>query len=234
MDKSALKPIVTVVNRWLTFQELCHRTPLFSEAYLGQPIGEFLLSNYRTGRFEPELNHPTLNSPRRGRPNQLDYALFSPGQNALVTAIECKWITSRVYPKQLILDDLLRLECVRFTGRHVTRYFLVAGSTNHFDRNFRDAEINVGGGRAPFAPELLPFKYGANSKKSVSVLNAPAGLRKYFKEFEDGYSTELPKTFKTELVARSRSSAIATYLWQISSVPNRSLFSPRKEWSGAA
>jgi len=230
METESLKSIVRAVNRWLTYQHLCRRSPLFSEAYLGQPIGEFLLSNY-AGRFQPEFNHPTLNAGRPGRPNQLDYALFSPQQDQLVTAIECKWITDRHYPKQLILDDVLRLECVRFVGRHVKRYFLVAGAASHFVEHFRKPEINLGAGqgRVPFAEQLLPFSR-SGIKQNVSVVNADSGMRKYYRRFEEAYGVELPKTFTSALIARTISAGIAVYLWQVGSVKNRAVFSPADAW----
>jgi hypothetical protein len=228
MNRNAIRPLVQAVNLWLSFQDLCGRSRLFSEAYLSQPIGEFLLSNYR-GKFEPETNHPTLRHTGRGRPNQIDYALFSPEQETMVTAVECKWITSRAYPKQLLVDDILRLECVRVPGRHVTRFFLVAGNASSFNTHFVNLRFNSGGQRHDFTTQLLSFDE-QHPEKSVSAFNGDL-LKDYYLTFEKNYSEQVPKTFLTHLVSCSSIGDVAVYLWEIQSVRNRRLFSPKTKWT---
>ena len=223
MDERELANIAMAVNRWLSYQILCGREALLSEAYLGYPLAEYLI-NRHTGKFETEENHPVLNNPRPGRPKQIDYVLLTKTKKAIEVAIECKWITTSSYDKQRILNDILRLECVRVDGRHVGRFLLVAGRKDDFDKNFKELQFNIGGGREKFTKALLSFS-SKKPSKSVKPVSA-AKFSDYYRRFAASFNSSVPRSFKTTLVSRKTADNIAVCIWQISSVSNRRVFSP--------
>ena len=132
MTEAQVKNLAKAVGRWLAFQVLCGRDVLLSESYLSQPLAEFLL-HHHSGTLATERRHPGLQRGGRGRPRQVDFVLLSRDAEAAEAVIEAKWVTDRPYPKQAVVDDLLRLECFREGGRHVRRYFLVAGKNVTFE-----------------------------------------------------------------------------------------------------
>src|SRR5215210_9372508 len=76
-----------------------------------------------------------------------------------LAAIEAKWISNQATSKQRLLDDVLRLECVRNEdGQAMTRFFIVAGRTNHIEKNFLDLKINASKKRIPFLTPLLSLE----------------------------------------------------------------------------
>jgi hypothetical protein len=227
MTDADLRRMAKAVNRWLSFQVLCGRQTLFSESYLCQPLAEFLL-HHHNGQLETEFVHPQLNHGRRGRPRQVDFVLLSPQTNAVDTVIESKWIADRQYSKQAIVDDLLRLECFRQEGRHVRRYFLVAGKHAHFNENFATTEMNADGARHPFARHLLSFDIGARDR-DIKILKCEAFRRSYYKDFSRAYSVEIPRGFHTSLLSARHNDRIDVFLWKVESRRNRRTFDPAAE-----
>ena len=228
MQDADLKLLVRAVHRWLSFQRMCGRSMMFSESYLTQPIAEFV-STHHSGIIVPELNHPQFAKSVVGRPKQVDFALLTRHSDKIECVIESKWVRDESYSKQAILDDLLRLECFRDKG-HVRRYFLAAGLRQHFERNFLNLRYRDGVD-LPFLTELLNPVLGSKTK-TVYVQSAQGNLRRFYRKFQSAYEVELPKTFRTKLVARSRIDGIAVYLWQIESVQNRRTFDTT-DWRNA-
>lgn len=221
------RQLVRAVRYWLSFQYVCGRDALFSEGYLDQPIGEYLMGHYGA-RVSPEHNHPALHANTPGRPRQIDFVALSKDRKRIEFAIEAKWITDTPYPRQAIMDDLLRLECVRDpSGQHVARYFLVAGTKQHVKTNFTLLEYNDAR-RYGFTKTLLSFQR-ESSERAVEVFDAPGGLRKFYRKFHKHYDVEMPQRFKTTLVCRSTGDVCA-YLWKISSNRNRATFVPDEDW----
>ena len=99
---------------------------LLSKSYLGQPVAEYLIHRH-SGELKTEVDHPVLQTPGHGRPRQIDYALLTRDKTYIEVAIECKWIAETPYSKQRIINDLLRLECIRVERRQVKRFLLIAG-----------------------------------------------------------------------------------------------------------
>lgn len=228
MNRDVLRPVAYAVARWLSFQDLCRRSDLFSEAYLSQPIGEYLMSNYK-GRLQPESDHPNLQPNSMGRPKQLDYTCWSPESKVMVMAMECKWIGPSAYSKQALFDDILRLEVLRTGKGHVGRYFLVAGTIENFRKNFEQLNFQEDGKRQSFSEHFLSFSKSSRDR-SVSWTKGKQ-FRRYYRQFEKSYAVELPKTFKTRLVAMTFSGSIKVALWEVSSVKNRSTFSALDTWT---
>jgi predicted HicB family RNase H-like nuclease len=228
MDVSELPNIAKAVNRWLSYQILCGREALLSESYLGHLVAEYLIHKH-SGQFEAEVDHPVLNQPRPGRPKQIDYVLRTRDNHVMEMAIECKWISGTPYDRQRILNDILRLECVRVPDRHVKRFLLVAGSEEDFEKNFRGLKVNVGGKRAAFTTTFLPFLQKAGDVV-ISSYDCQERFREFYKSFSSSFNAGVPKSFKTRLVGKRTADEISVCIWQISSVSHRATFSPEVEW----
>jgi hypothetical protein len=157
----------------------------------------------------------------------VDFALLTPNSSAVETVIEAKWVRDKPYPKQAIIDDLLRLECFRKGEGHVNRYFLIAGLRVNLESNFLRARYRDGIDR-PFTTEFLNPTRGAGSK-TVEVFSIQGNLRGFYRKFASEYGVELPTKFRTTLIARSRIDRLAVYLWKIGSMQKRSTFNPVQE-----
>lgn len=210
-----------VIRHWLSFQVLCGREALLSESYMAQPIGEFLIGHFGK-RLSPEHNHPAY-AGRVGRPRQVDFAILS-GDRRIQGVIETKWVGSRALSKSEIVEDLLRLEAFRDpSDQHVKRYFVVAGLRTHFCDYF--ANLTRTRKRLPFTTRFLSFK--KVKKKVVDIEGAPTSMwTSYFKPYESAYGEELPKRFKTELIASSQGSprlaySTSVFIWRVESNRNR-------------
>lgn len=226
LQDDAAKRMAAAVQLWLDFQILCQREMLLSEAYLAQPAGEFLRSHH-TGGIRAEWNHPNIQSPGRGRPRQIDYALFSRDKNRPVTAIEAKWITDAPTSKQRLLDDVLRLECVRNDGQGMTRYFLMAGRADHIQKNCLELQINAGGERQSFVDQILPLN---TTPQTTQVKKCDEPWRRFYRSFQDSYKVELPTSYKTQLVTDKQGTYVRVLVWRITSPQNRRTFSPADLW----
>jgi len=216
---------------WLDYQILCGRRMLLCESYLAQPIGEVLRVEH-TGDVHAEFNHPIITSPSRGRPRQVDYVLCGANAGNLVAGLEVKWAADTALSKQRIVDDLLRLECLKHSATHnqsADRYFLVAGSLTNFQGSFLDLMSNSGGGRSAFLPYFLDTKPGW---KAIDVQSLPTFLRKYFISFEASYRVESPKKLRTRLVKDQSSTGFRAMLWEVDSGSGqRTTFSATTLWS---
>jgi hypothetical protein len=212
----------SAVLHWLCFQALCGRSPLLSEHYLSQPIGEFLL-HHHSGDLNSELDHPNLNEAgRRGRPRQIDFCLSSRDRNRITAAFELKWVSEGAFDKQRIVDDLLRLEALRIPeGQHVHRYFLVAGKEQHFEDSFKNSQANLGdgGGRVQFFPEFLNFSVDDDLTVVTSDLGAPQ--RAACNEFARYYQSPLPRRFITSRVIGQTMNGFTVYVWRVRSTKRR-------------
>lgn len=229
MDATEFPNLAKAVNRWLSYQLLCGRGALLSEAYLGHPMAEFLIHRH-SGQFETEEDHPVLNSPGPGRPRQIDYVLLTRDAGDLEIAIECKWVSERPYDKQRIVNDILRLECVRIAGRHVKRYFLVAGLRDDFESNFAALNINTGRARVAFTKHFLSLSM-KHPDRTVEARDGPVHFRKFYDAFASDFNSEVPKALKTSLVGKRTADDITVCVWQISSHPNRAPFVPSEQWA---
>jgi len=188
---------------------------------LTQPVAEFISANH-SGRIKPEHTHPTFATLSPGRPKQVDFALLTKNKESIETVIECKWASDSAMPKQAIVDDILRLECYRDPDRQVSRYFLVAGSQEHFEANFRDLKYRDGSDQ-PFTKLLLSFDR-RNPRSTLDVFGSSGGFRKYFRSFNDEYRQAVPKTVDTELVSSTTADKICVFMWRVNSAKNRKAF----------
>lgn len=234
------RKLADAVQSWLDFQILCDRDALLSEAYLAQPVGEFLISHH-TGETDAEVNHPSLPRSKRGRSRQVDYVLRSKDNGTLVSAIEAKWVRSRTVSRQRIVDDVLRLESLRNdSDRSAYRYFVVAGRSRNIEKKFLDLGYNTGNGnRKNFVDQILPISE-TDTDKHVRIDDAGDGIRKYYQRYAERYSTKstqvlVPKSYKTTLIAdmtepdstNGSGRKARVMIWRIKSVRGRSEMSLR-------
>lgn len=224
--------VTAATAAWLDYQVICGRQMLLSESYLAQPIGEVLRVEH-DGDVHAEFNHPIVTTPSRGRPRQVDYVLLGRNAGRLVAGLEAKWADDTALSKQRIVDDLLRLECLKDSpdyDQSAYRYFFVAGSQLNMAANFLNLSSNSGGGRTPF----LPFFLGRtpNVWLDVDVQNLPAFLRKHFKSFEQSYRVDSPTFFRTRLVKEVSSAGYQAMLWRVDSGRGqRTTFEARTVWA---
>lgn len=226
LNDDTAKEMARAVVHWLDFQILCRRDMLLSESYLAQPIGEFLRSRH-SGDVETEWNHPNLNNGTPGRPRQIDYAMFSRNKRRPVSVVEVKWADDGTPEKQRLLNDLLRLECVRNAARQgMSRYFALTGKTADV-QNWLDAKVGAGGAAPTFTSDVLPM---ATTKTLVPVEGAASHLQKFFKRFADEYGTTLPTSYKAWLIEDHAGSFTRTVVWKVESVRSRRTFDPAVKW----
>jgi hypothetical protein len=220
--------LVRAVHEWLSYQSLCGRGVIFSEAYLAHPIAEFLAACHN-GNIAAEYRHPVLKRDGTGRPWQVDFVLLSPTKGNVTDVFESKWVTNRNYDKQDIVDDLLRLETFTPSGINPARYFLVAGVRQHVKEHFEELKHVHDHKRRPFTKQFLSLKL-EHPDTTVHPRVATGRFRDYYTRFQDSYCHNLPGAFSTTLVARRRTQYIAVYMWRVKSSPGRTLFSPSDEW----
>ncbi len=222
MKPEKIRGLGEALHHWLSFQILCGREALLGESYLNQPTGEYLLNAAGSSHLKTEHSHPILNRQgKRGRPRQIDFCLLSRDSEQLTTAIELKWITQSSLDKQRIIDDLLRLECLRpeRKGQHTYRYLIVAGRTDDLREKFFNASMNSQMRRFRFMEGIL----GTVQDKTIRVSynDLEAGQRCLFDKFEETYGSCIPKRFLTELLYGQESKDIGVYCWRIRCSENR-------------
>jgi hypothetical protein len=232
---SLLEPLFLGVAKavvpWLEYQDLSGRSTLLGESYLAQPIGEQLRLGH--AKVVAEYNHPVIVSARRGRQRQVDYVLLGAVNNSLIAGLEVKWVDAASLAKQRLVDDLLRLECLRASPtavQSVSRYFLIAGRRTHVETTFLGSACNTGGGaRSPFASALLATP--TNRHHEVDVRGVPSYLRVYFKSFEQSYNVPVPTWLRTSLIADQGTGEFRALMWKIDcGTGRRSTFSAATTW----
>lgn len=114
------------LNSWLTFEEMCGRSALFSESYLTAPLGQLLASRYGA-RLIAEYPHPVLTTGKTGvgRKPALDFAVLDAPAHVEL-AIETKWLSKSNTLHRDIITDLVRLALV-VNAHEAEGWLIVAG-----------------------------------------------------------------------------------------------------------
>lgn len=217
---------------WLDFQIHCGRSTLLSEAYLTQPLGEFLLAHY-SGYLEREDDHPQFKTAKKGRSRQIDFVLKSKEQKFLDFAIECKWSGSNPPERQGIVDDVMRLECLRRpegqTGSS-SRFFILAGRKPAMEK-FLNGRINKTGlnPHPKFLNGFLPSSCTTLWQK-FRVKECDLHYQPFFEDFATAYKTEPPRSYYARMVADESGDHVRVLVWKIGSVHKRKTFSPKEQW----
>ena len=223
MKPEKFKCLGKAIHHWLSFQQLCGRDQLLSESYLNQPTGEFLLNAAASSHLQTEYDHPYLNEQgRQGRPRQIDFCLLSRDTQQLTTAIELKWINRTQLNKQRIIDDLLRLECLRgiVKGQRIYRYLVVAGRA----KDFKEKLLDLKGKRTPLLEGILATSEGQNV--SVIYKNLIKSQKDLFDNYAARYNTAIPTRFETKLEFGVSSSEFSVYGWHVQCSSNRKEIGP--------
>ncbi len=230
-DKS-FEALAKSLRCWLDFQIHCGREQLLSESFLTQPIGEFLMAHY-SGYLKPEENHPQLKKAKRGRPRQLDYVLLSHDHQILEFGVECKWTGSTKPTRQSIVDDVMRLECLRQpVGQNgtIARFFVFAGRKKTVT-SFLDGVLYKTGEPQPpkFLGGFLPVAVAAAMQKNL-VKECKTYCRAFFRDFSKAYSLDLPNSYRTRLVADETGDDVRVLIWKIGSMGKRTTFKHSTTW----
>lgn len=217
---------------WLDFQIHCGRSALLSEAYLTQPLGEFLLANY-SGSLVREMDHPQFKTINRGRPKQIDFVLKSKNDVYLDYGIECKWSGSHAPNRQGIVDDVMRLECLRRpegVPGYSKRYFILAGFRSPIEAFFNGRINNTGVNPHPkFIDGILPTEESTTWNR-IKVKECDSHYRSFFQDFSQAYKTDPPRSYYARMVANEVGDHVRVLVWKIGSVHKRKTFSPKEQW----
>lgn len=198
-----MSDLAQAIAHWLQYQEIIGKDELFSEAYLSQPIGDFLL-HYRDSNkseLKTEYNHPILNlkQKKNGRPSQIDFIIKS--SLAMTVAIEVKWFvySQSNYSNSIkkIIHDLLRLEIMhgykKSTDEDIrimvsnlkTKIFICAGSSCDMKRLRNDKSIK----------KFLSFNKKTDKDREkqidiINIINSNDNLKKIINDWLETYTIE--------------------------------------------
>ena len=130
------RKLVEATASYMRFEQLCHRTELFSESYLTHPIGQFLLARHGK-KTRAEWTHPLLASTKTGpgRRPSVDFAVLQDDGQTPAIAVEAKWLGSANDLLEQAIRDLVRLELL-VHEYHATGYVLLAGTRRRAESLF--------------------------------------------------------------------------------------------------
>jgi hypothetical protein len=228
LNDDDMKDLTKAITYWLEYQVLCKREMLVSEGYLKQSIFEFLQNNQPSSEVKVECSHPNLKKVTKGRPRSIDFGLFSRDKKYLEAAIELKWIgnnTSSV-DEQDLLDDILRLECIRGEKSSMPRYFVLVGKPKNVDKLF-SKKINFEQERFSFIDEILP---NDKERTNIEIKKCEEAFRLFYFRFHKSYKIDLPLTFNIKLVEDKTGDHIKVRIWKIESSSNRQTFVVTDVW----
>ena len=157
-----LRKLVEATASYMRFEQLCHRTELFSESYLAHPIGQFLLARHGSN-VRSEWPHPILSEGKTGpgRRPAVDFAVLAEDRKTPAIAIEAKWLGSANDILEQIVRDIIRLELLVWKYK-TEAYFLLAGTRRKADALFAKKSA-LPHPTQPGSHEFLPLGSGEQS-----------------------------------------------------------------------
>lgn len=206
--------LASAVHQWLEFQALCHRSVWFSEAFLAQPVAEYLSATAK-GTVIAEFDHPVFKKAQPGAPKRIDYVIQR-GQK-LEYAIEAKWagfIVAKLEPQRYV-DDLLRLALLPGAANVGERFFLLAGDASLPE--MLKAPALAGFDKLPKRPLslLLPTTDDESVQVQVRDQEDPA-FKRLFDKFKETYKIEtLPTSMRIKRVGFAAGRLICVMVWKI-------------------
>ncbi|MFC4527269.1 hypothetical protein ISN76_11230 [Dyella halodurans] len=214
------------VGSWLQYQHACHRSGLFSERYLAEPIGQ-ILSAHTRARVNAEYHHPVL-APLATGPGakpSVDFVVLEPYPKVSV-AVESKWIGQTKPSVQSIMWDLIRLELIAHT-EGAECFFVLGGMRRSLDAYFKQKIFT--GPKLPHNP-ILHTKTNDKFQVNLSPTAAyrVAMMKKIFAKYQ---STAFPH----RVIARRtdpfpvdcKANQYQIYVWHITSKVKRDIFYPK-------
>lgn len=219
--------IVTGLNAWLTFEQMCKRGPLFSESYLAFPIGQLLAARYGAA-LVAESPHPVLAPLRTGRGDKprLDFAVYRQDKT-IELAIETKWLSSSLTLQRDIIRDLVRLELV-CQLHNSEAWLIVAGTATEFQTLVGNPKFQ-GHPKNISSDPILPH---GKTRDGRLRLNPPAKFRKEMLQaaLEPFAGVELSDCIHTTRFGPypvdSPPKSYVTYLWRVNKRRQQGRFFP--------
>jgi hypothetical protein len=219
---------------WLTFEQRCGRSNLFSESSLAHPLGQLLQYRF-PGRVHAEVEHPIL-APKHigvGQKPRIDFAVTGEaGPFPFDLVVETKWASGSPNLLRDILRDLVRLDLIR--RQHAQdALFILAGEVKAIRKLFQAAAFLPVHGQ-PNSRTLLPLN---PQKPSASLRFAPvAKTRKplYTRVLAPYRGVELSELlhlrFSGPFPRNANSTSYGIYLWRLV-CPGTGRFLPEQEYS---
>lgn len=215
------------IGGWLTFEQHCNKTGLFSERYLSFPIGQILSSIYGSN-VHSEFIHPIISkySKGRGAKPKVDFAVLNDERNPLL-AIETKWIGQSIPSIQSILWDLVRLESLASEYK-TSCIFLLGGKKKKLQALFNTDEFKMKKA-VHSSPILATTNFGLRSLKIVS--NDPGHLATWKPLLKNWQDMSFPSKIGTQLFKPFPSDCkleqYQIYGWRVYSFENKTVFKPK-------
>jgi hypothetical protein len=216
---------------WLTFEQRCGRTDLFSEKSLAHPLGQLLQYRY-SGRVYAEVEHPVL-APLKKGPGQkprIDFAMVgSAGLYDLI--VETKWVSQSPSLLCDLLRDVVRLDLL--LGTYAREAILVlAGEKRSITKIFADTRFRPHP-QQPNSKPILPV--GNHPKASVRFVPVPQFRRPlYARVLEPFLGVAVSKTIRLERSEPFPRGANSTnhqvYVWRLIKGCESPTFTPEDEY----
>lgn len=229
MKNLDLRQLCRAIYHWLQYQNLCGRSELFSEAYLSQPIGEFLLSiNFE--HFQPEYAYPKAYQAGARRQRSMDFAAFKKssggGQKILNHAFEVKFVSGKRDFTQEIYDDLYRLVWFQPNREpeQCQRWLIAAGiSKKLLSDQFLKKKVQEKPGRGQKQVEAFKGLLSTdlnNHTRTKQVHGAHGAIRKCWVSAAKALAQDrIPDQITTRLAARwpirPRTTDLSCMVWEI-------------------
>jgi len=177
------------------------------------PIAEYLAAKHGK-EVKGEVNHPLFKTESRGRPKQIDFVRMRAGENAWLSAYECKFSTLN---QALIVQDLCRLVCLsqsRETIGTPDRFFLYSGEMKDGSL-LKSSQFNTGEGerRSFFGGLLSEDRDDPNISFRIDSLHP--NQRRRFIEFAKANKAKLPSVVESHLSGWAVSGKIACAIWRV-------------------
>jgi len=215
---------------WLTFEQRCGRTNLFSESSLAHPLGQLLQYRY-PGRVRAEVEHPVLTPLHKGvgQKPRIDFAVEgSDGVYDLV--VETKWVSGSPTPLRDILRDFVRLDLL--LGPHSRdALFILAGQMKAMRKLFDSSHFRADPTQVS-SRTILPIAAKSGSIRFASVAKFRKAL--YTRALDPFAGLELSRSIYLRpsgpFPRNANSASHRIYVWRLVRTGNGPTFLPENEY----
>ena len=215
--------LAEAVVHWTSYELLCDRQMLLSEAGLRLPIGQFLQGSQRH-KVVPEQRHPGQTGKN---PKRFDYCLKRNTGDTIVHAIESKWIGKKARPVLVdeIFDDIYRLASLRWPGQGepCEKWLVLAGVQKYIEDGLITRRLHDDGSTVSAFGGVLDFGSAVPKLHHIyDVGGAPIQpwANKWRTAAEELNQTELLSSISTVrqgiYPANPTPDTMVAYVWRIS------------------
>lgn len=186
------------IEHWLGFQDKIGRTFMMNEDALKYPLSDYLVNGggVDIGSIELERPHPYFSNRLIDIAVSKNASEASATDHQLINAFELKLAkssTRHLIERKRIFNDLLRMKMANQCADSKC-YFIMAGKTIHFQRDFQNYEDN---GLVFFQNW---FSFAKGQRKSFAVKNEANSIYKdIYQSFISGYSSRFTGTGSLDL-----------------------------------